>query len=530
MSSFKGLFPTLPGISCDYFAEEAEKSDQFFLSHCHSGPLIVQCFIADHMVGLDTLSRLLNRRNSVRVNHRLYCSMTSKAFVLRKFPFLKERIIKDLFPHERSAINVYDRSSESFYELSVTAIPSHHCPGSLMFLLEAKGKRVLYTGDFRFEDNNVYKGFRSLHDATSGSPLALDELYLDTTFCHPGYKTFPSREESIEEIWKLVNGWIRKMGFTATQYGSERILREIFERSGCHWRIHVSQRKFQDYLCSDELGDCTTTDPSAGEWIHACSWQDEEVIKASRVKPSALYFRNTEGDEESMSFVKQTRKQTFRVCYSSHSSMDELLEFVQYFRPKKIIPCVVPPGMTRSQVNGMLETKEGAPFAYNEIKRKRRSSELYLSSSSSEGESSAEVLSKRKLFRRCKNPHSKSEDTTLSHAALEPPPSKRRASLPYNFKIPAITITPSSPCMDPNHPNYPEFYEGKFYVESMKNYSSSASQSVEDENNEGDIEEVVDLDSTPELDVIFQNASTGTERENCINFAKSKRRKKQGGE
>ncbi|XP_040576764.1 protein artemis [Lepeophtheirus salmonis] len=556
MSSFKGLFSNLPGISCDHFRGEAEVNDQFFISHCHS----------DHMVGLDKLAPLLCRRNSVRVNHRIYCSMISKVFILRRFPFLHEKMIKDIFPNEPIIIDVFDKDSESFYKLSVTTIPADHCPGSVMFLFEAHHKTILYTGDFRFESKSL-QSLKSLHDA-HGSVLNIDEMYLDTTFCHPGYKVFPTREESIENVWNLVNTWIRKNGIyrksrpkhvvlfeLPAQFGSERILKEIFERSGCRWRIHVSQRKFLDYLCSDELGDCTTSDPKMGEWIHACSWQDAEV-KAHRVKksskeipcakglfevrsikPSALYFLSNVGDaNEEMSFVKQTRKQTFRVCYSSHSSMKELMEFVNHFQPKKIIPCVDPPGMTRAQVLNILTSSLEAKndifeschslitLEKNHFINKRRSSELYLSTSSSDEESTI-AISKRKKFGKSKtnlNPNSKSEEYTFVNPLNEDISIKksRRASLPHNLKIPSITITPSSPSLDPSHPNYPEFYEGKFYIESSKNVSTSIS--IEEEEPSLKDTEVEDLDSTPELDVIFHSAKTASERKNCINFAKNR--------
>ena len=73
-------------------------------------------------------------------------------------------------------------------------------------------------------------------------------------------------------------------------------------------------------------------------------------------------------------------------------------------------------------------------------------------------------------------------------------PQNRRASLPHNLKIPAITITPPTPEM----------------VE--------LSESDED----------MQMQSTPELDVIASAAATEVERENCSNYAKKleHRRKK----
>ena len=121
-------------------------------------------------------------------------------------------------------------------------MPANHCPGSVMFLFERLeglrhstkvARRILYTGDFRFllnpnihylscvcihsflfrfdhtSGNFVTPELASLHDR-QGKPLPLDELYLDTTFCSPLYKTFPTREEAQEEIWRLCKKWVTK--------------------------------------------------------------------------------------------------------------------------------------------------------------------------------------------------------------------------------------------------------------------------------------------------------------------------------
>jgi len=40
--------------------------------------------------------------------------------------------------------------------------------------------------------------------------------------------------------------------------------------------------------------------------------------------------------------------------------------------------------------------------------------------------------------------------------------------MPPDMKMPIIKITPSSPSPDPNHPDYPEFFEDKLYLDHMK--------------------------------------------------------------
>ena len=149
----------------------------------------------------------------------------------------------------------------------------------------------------------------------------------------------------------------------------------------------------------------------------------------------------------------------------------------------------------------------------------------------------------------------------------EAPPQNRRASLPHNLKIPAITITPSSPSPDPNHPDYPEFFQDRFYLETLSKCNDSGEKPVNAESKGYIIEraevgessrgsdlqicfesirnslryerkstpETVELSSdsesdehmqsTPELDVIASAAATDVERENCSNYAKGLERR-----
>ena len=62
--------------------------------------------------------------------------------------------------------------------------------------------RILYTGDFRFENVDL-TSMSALHDP-SGNRLAIDEMFLDTTFASPNYETFPARTEAISKIWEIV--------------------------------------------------------------------------------------------------------------------------------------------------------------------------------------------------------------------------------------------------------------------------------------------------------------------------------------
>ncbi len=84
------------------------------------------------MKGLEELVPLLRRKNSVRVNNRIYCSIVSKAFLVRRHPNLDERFVRDLFPNEAVVVDVFDKRKAVMYKLRITGIPANHCPGSIM--------------------------------------------------------------------------------------------------------------------------------------------------------------------------------------------------------------------------------------------------------------------------------------------------------------------------------------------------------------------------------------------------------------
>ena len=159
------------------------------------------------------------------------------------------------------------------------------------------------------------------------------------------------------------------------QYGHEAILTDIYSKSNQMWRIHVNDNKFRDYLCSEDLGDCTDSDARRAQWIHACAFKgghhnnknrnkgnnpaggfhcrlpcQQGPFEVCQIKPTAMYFTQERMKDKEDKIVHCVGANYYRVCYATHSSLTELKEFVEYFKPKKLIPCVVPEGMNARDV------------------------------------------------------------------------------------------------------------------------------------------------------------------------------------
>jgi len=627
---FIGSFTSLPGIRCDRFDNLKAKNgsaagDQFFLSHCHT----------DHMQGFDALAIFLkNKSQGTRINNKLYCSEISKSFVLAKYPKIPSKMIVDLVPNEPKTVHVYD--SNEIYKLRVTALPSNHCPGSIMFLFERLDsdmiplKRILYTGDFRFDDPDVsLTSLTALHDKDN-NPIDIDEMYLDTTFCSPEYLTFPTRHEAKETIWELCQKWIKRNGMFKTtrskhvilfqmpsRYGYESILQHVYEKSRLNWLVHVDRAHWREYLCSEELSGCTDCDPKRAEWIHACSHgsQIKPLLKSlpcqqgdfevCQIRPSAIYFTQAKmaGLMDKVVSVSQGGS-NYRVCFSCHSSLTELTTFVQHFKPLQITPCSVPPGSTKEELREILAQIQlncrpsfpDEPDAQKEFLDMEESQNLEQMSphrvlsldASQTGDSqydpdnwaspSPPKRKKRSLDDSIEEIPAKSiklntireglkisfddtmelegkadhnssdeEDAGMEtkievgvnvgggSPVLPPKPSLkrknfalsklnfcsmpvphddtwgsensriRRSSMPPNMKMPIIKVTPSSPSPDPNHPDYPEFFEDKLYLDHIK--AVQASQ----DNEHNDAQDVLQNDDKVVRSAIFSKPRPSTE-------------------
>ncbi|RCK67460.1 Protein artemis [Candida viswanathii] len=158
-NTFHGEIYEFPGVYLDKFNNRGEV---FLLTHSHQ----------DHLQGL------LNKSFFGRV----YCSSLTKEIVALEdrykpvLPYLVAKEYNEPFEIETRVC-----------KLTVTLIPSYHCPGSVMFLLEGIDKAVLATGDIRAEAwwastliKNTY-----LFPYITGLKV-LDQIYIDTTFSYRG--------------------------------------------------------------------------------------------------------------------------------------------------------------------------------------------------------------------------------------------------------------------------------------------------------------------------------------------------------
>ena len=341
MSCFGGKTKEYPSISLDRFDGNNMDSVVYFLSHCHS----------DHMVGLDYpefASRLSDNA------YTLYCHPVTAGLLrgMSRYEHLYP-FIEPLPSDEPHSIPI--PGNPTGY-VSVTLIPAGHCPGSVMFLIDGESGTVLYTGDFRLHVGQTKK-LQSLFTVT-GAKYTFDSVYVDTTFFTEKAVTIPSRETCLDMIIKTTSNWIQREGakrivhiFSRSNYGYEFLM--ITLSKYFKTKVHVTTSQFQRYRYVPSIRECLTTDTNTD--IHFCQHGDrnadrhdmpcsmhfDAVPDVLQIIPSVMYF--TRGNKVTPTQMTVCENETtIRMCYSSHSSYEEIVDFLTALNPKHIYPNVKP--------------------------------------------------------------------------------------------------------------------------------------------------------------------------------------------
>jgi len=84
----------------------------------------------------------------------------------------------------------------------ITVHNAGHIPGAVSFVLEAEGKRILYTGDIKFLDTRL----------VSGAELHFKDIDIVITECTYSYKNHPDREKLIDRIREIAQETVYNNG------------------------------------------------------------------------------------------------------------------------------------------------------------------------------------------------------------------------------------------------------------------------------------------------------------------------------
>jgi len=322
----------------DTFKAEYKKTqcEHWFLTHFHT----------DHWKGL---------RKTFKQG-MIHCTPQTARLVKGRLGIEDSRIVE----HQ-----LYTRSTVGPQSVSVTSIDANHCPGACMFLFEVPGHPpLLHTGDFRFCE--AMKEDSQLKRLRNTTAVVLDTTYASEQHC------FPSQEDALQYARDAARAEASTCNplFLVGTYslGKENVVlavaealdSKIFAPSGkltrlkalgfdMNWftekeseaRVRVvgmwqlSHQKLARVLDAEkENFDCIVAFKPTG-WTYAGKneqWKEQQPQQAC---PSEAIPQNRSGKREQKGSIV-----IHNVPYSEHSSFDELVSFLHWFRPVSVIPSV----------------------------------------------------------------------------------------------------------------------------------------------------------------------------------------------
>jgi Cft2 family RNA processing exonuclease len=206
-----------------------------------------------------------------------------------------------------------------------------------MVLVEHRGVRILYTGDFRTRPSLTAEACR---------PVPADVLVTECTFGHPRYR-FPAREEVLEQITGFVDGCLRKRevpvllvyslgkaqevarllgdrGYRVALHPSAHQMLEVYRELGTPFRncermgrgpLHGAVVLLPPYL-------------ARGRWMRRLPRHRTAYLSGWAMDPRARARFNADK----------------AFALSDHADFDELLEFVRAVNPRQVYTLHGPDG------------------------------------------------------------------------------------------------------------------------------------------------------------------------------------------
>lgn len=311
----------------------------------------------------------------------------------------------------------------------ITFYDANHCPGACIILIALPdGKTAhLHTGDMRYHPR--FQEYPLLAQATEQRKL--DLVYLDTTYCHPKHD-FLKQDDAVDSIASQTQALLSESNtlvlLSCYSIGKEKVLYEASKRSG--QSIYVSEKKWKMLNCiQEDQKDCESEYQQHNTILERCtrdqSASDLHVIPMGLAGEMWPYFQpnfqklakyvqdleNTEtaNDESSNTPRKKYDKvvafiptgwadasnwnkknaistkivqgmhvEVRLISYSEHSTFPELVSFIKYLKPRKVIPTVYSDASHKRQIEGrfrnMLDSNRAKQAFFRSMTTKSSSS------------------------------------------------------------------------------------------------------------------------------------------------------------
>ncbi|XP_057770099.1 uncharacterized protein LOC130989938 [Salvia miltiorrhiza] len=319
-------------FSVDTWTPSSKLKRSHFLTHAHK----------DHAQGI--LSH---------ASYPIYSTLLTKILLRQFYPQLDDSMFVAIEVGQSLVIQDPDG------DYVVTAFDANHCPGAVMFLFEGSFGNIFHTGDCRLTP----ECFLSLPDKYIGKKgkepkCPLDYIFLDCTFGQYPLKMpskYSAKQQVINCIWNHPDA--RAVYLACDLLGQEEILVEVSQAFG--EKIYVDKARNLECFNSLKLiaPEIISEDPSSRFQLFdgfpklyeraavkiaeaRANFQHEPLI----LRPSSQWYVCNEGvsemEKQQKARVNQAVKDIYgvwHVCYSIHSSREELDWALQLLGPKWVV-------------------------------------------------------------------------------------------------------------------------------------------------------------------------------------------------
>ncbi|KAJ6815136.1 5' exonuclease Apollo [Iris pallida] len=323
-------------FSVDTWTSSSNRKRYHFLTHSHK----------DHLAGISSNSTF-----------PIYATPITKTIALRIFPQLEESLFVEIGIGETVVIDDPD------VPFSVTAFDANHCPGAAMFLFEGEFGNVLHTGDCRLTPDCLQcLPMKYITKRGRENLCHLDYLILDCTFGRCSLK-IPSKQSAVQQvincIWKYPSAPV--VYLACDMLGQEEILVELSRTFGS--KIYVDKTNNSECFHSLSLiaPEIISQDASSRfqvtEGFPRLNERASQKFAEARanlqaaplfIRPSAQWYAGTDHldltqlKKPGLSEAVMDEFGVWHVCYSMHSSREELEWALQLLQPKWVISSTPP--------------------------------------------------------------------------------------------------------------------------------------------------------------------------------------------
>ena len=410
------------GLYVDAFkafrGKTSDASCSFILTHYHG----------DHYSGLP-------KDGAYAGPARIHCTPVTAALLRSVHGVAPEFIVEHSY--DESWVHEYEVADDDHNgttgttctrQATVTFCDANHCPGAAIVMIQLPdGKVHLHTGDMRFhprmKDYPLIKKF--------AADRSIDLLYLDTTYSHPKHQ-FLAQEEAVDSIASQVEEIFQETSkstlvlLSCYSIGKEKVLWECAKRT--NKTIFVNGKKHAMLTCiqknksveesSSIIDRCTQKEgetdihvvpmgkcgemwpyfrPNYNEsakyavdvgslsdkqydrvvafiptgWADATNWNKKNAVSKRRVDMDKIQNREG-GDQKTGHFIDVEIR---LIPYSEHSTFPELCAFVDFLKPRKVIPTVFSDEKDYAKIEGrfrdMIDSQRAKQMFVNSISKKR---------------------------------------------------------------------------------------------------------------------------------------------------------------